>query len=60
MSKEINKPIEFKDYVPSFVDGCGGKSVLSEIWPLAKDIIDGGLAVPIKVSYSNFLILFIF
>ena len=45
----MNKPCEFENYSPSFVDGCGGKSVLSEMWPLANQVIDGGCAVPVKV-----------
>ena len=31
------------DYVPSFVDGIGGKSVLPEMWPLVSSLIDGSL-----------------
>src|SRR5262249_48972315 len=34
-------------YTPSFVDGCGGKSVLAEMWPLAKTLLDGSFATPI-------------
>ena len=49
LSKEMNKPCEFLDYKPSFVDGCGGRSVLHEVWALAKDVIDGGCVVPLKV-----------
>ena len=55
----MNKPCEFTNYEPSFVDGCGGKSVLSEMWPLANRVIDGGCSVQLKVSYiscSNILI----
>jgi len=33
------------DYSPSFVDGIGGKSVLPEIWPLARTLLDGSLVV---------------
>lgn len=33
------------DYVPSFVDGIGGKSVLSEMWPLAKSLLSGSFVV---------------
>jgi threonine dehydratase len=36
------------DYTPSFVDGCGGLFVLSEIWPLASRLLDGAIAVPIE------------
>lgn len=33
------------DYKPSFVDGIGSASVLSEMWPLAKGLLDGSLVV---------------
>jgi threonine dehydratase len=33
------------DHTPSFVDGIGGKSVLAEMWPLAKRLLDGSLVV---------------
>ena len=32
-------------YQPSFVDGIGGKSVLSEMWPLVSSLVDGSLVV---------------
>jgi threonine dehydratase len=35
------------DYVPSFVDGIGGKSVLAEMWPLVSAQLAGALAVPL-------------
>jgi threonine dehydratase len=35
------------DYTPSFVDGIGGKSVLAEMWPLARRLLDGSLVVPL-------------
>ncbi len=28
------------DYQPSFVDGIGGKSVLPEMWPLVRELVD--------------------
>ena len=31
------------DYTPSFVDGIGGKSVLHEMWPVVRDLVDGSL-----------------
>jgi threonine dehydratase len=36
------------DYVPSFVDGIGGKSLLAEMWPLAQSLLVGSrvLALP--------------
>lgn len=30
---------------PSFVDGIGGKSVLAEMWPLARDLLAGSITV---------------
>jgi threonine dehydratase len=35
------------DYVPSFVDGIGGKSVLAEMWPLASKMLDGALGASV-------------
>ena len=32
-------------YTPSFVDGIGGKSVLPEMWPLARDLLAGSIVV---------------
>jgi threonine dehydratase len=36
------------DYTPSFVDGIGGKSVLDEMWPLVRDLLDGSLVVTLE------------
>ncbi len=33
------------DYRPSFVDGIGGKSVLPDIWPRVRDLLDDSLVV---------------
>ncbi len=33
------------DYVASFVDGIGATSVLSEMWPLVRTLLDGSLVV---------------
>jgi len=42
-------PVDFSErYSPSFVDGCGGKSVLLEIWDIAKNVIDDGVAVSLR------------
>jgi threonine dehydratase len=35
-------------YLPSFVDGIGGKSVLEEIWPLAKTMLAGSIVVSLR------------
>jgi threonine dehydratase len=34
-------------YTPSFVDGCGSRSLLAEIWPIVRGLVDGALAMPL-------------
>lgn len=36
------------EYVPSFVDGIGGKSLMPEMWPIARDLLDGSLVVSLR------------
>ncbi len=36
------------DYQASFVDGIGGKSVLAEMWPLAKRLLDDSVVVSLE------------
>jgi threonine dehydratase len=33
---------------PSFVDGIGGKSILEEMWPLVRRLLDGALVVTLR------------
>jgi threonine dehydratase len=33
------------EYIPSFVDGIGGKGVLDEMWPLVRQLLDESLVV---------------
>ena len=33
------------DYVPSFVDGIGGKGVFPDVWPLVRELLAGSLVV---------------
>ena len=42
------KATPFRDYRSSFVDGCGGKSVLREIWDLARNVVDGSCKVSLR------------
>jgi threonine dehydratase len=35
------------DYHPSFVDGIGGKSLLPEMWPIARSLLAGSRVVPL-------------
>jgi threonine dehydratase len=34
-------------YAPSFVDGIGSRSLLAEMWPIVRSLVDGGFAVPL-------------
>lgn len=36
------------DYQASFVDGIGGRSVLREMWPLARTLLEGSLVVSLR------------
>jgi threonine dehydratase len=40
------------DYIPSFVDGIGGKSVLAEMWPMVRELLDGSLVMPLTAVAS--------
>ena len=35
------------NYTASFVDGIGGKSILAEMWPMVRDLLDGSLVMPL-------------
>jgi threonine dehydratase len=41
-SLTAGRPVEI-EYIPSFVDGIGGKTVLAEMWPLASELLAGSL-----------------
>jgi threonine dehydratase len=47
LSMRNGYPTPFHEYTPSFVDGCGGKGVLEEMWPLASTLIDEAQSVPL-------------
>ena len=36
------------NYTASFVDGIGGKSILAEMWPMVRDLLDGSIVMPLK------------
>eukprot|EP00928_Gymnodinium_smaydae_P028435 TRINITY_DN21692_c0_g1_i1.p1 TRINITY_DN21692_c0_g1~~TRINITY_DN21692_c0_g1_i1.p1 ORF type:complete len:644 (+),score=92.47 TRINITY_DN21692_c0_g1_i1:240-1934(+) len=46
--KEGQMCTNFAEYKASFIDGCGGKSVLSEMWPLAQELVSDARAVPLE------------
>ncbi len=35
------------EYRPSFIDGAGGKAVLAEMWPLAREVLAGAMRVSV-------------
>ena len=43
-SMRAGRPVSVA-YTPSFVDGIGGASVLPEMWPLARELLDDSLVV---------------
>lgn len=42
---------------PSFVDGIGGKSVLDEMWPMVRELLDGSIVVTLDEVASALRIL---
>jgi threonine dehydratase len=40
------EPVEI-DFVPSFVDGAGGRALLPTMWNRAQELVDEGVAVPL-------------
>ncbi len=36
------------EYTPTVIDGIGGKGVLEQIWPLARDVLAGSLVVSVR------------
>ncbi len=36
------------EYTPSFVDGIGAGGLLEEMWPLARDLLDGSIVVSLE------------
>jgi threonine dehydratase len=40
------------NYIPSFVDGIGGKSLLREMWPMVRDLLDGAHVVSLVAVAS--------
>ncbi len=40
------------NYTASFVDGIGGKSLLREMWPMIRDLLDGSLVMPLTAVAS--------
>lgn len=47
LSKQRGEASRFEAWEESFVDGCGGKAVLEEVWPLADRYVHSGCAVPL-------------
>ncbi len=50
-SLRVGEPVAV-DYRPSFVDGIGGKSVLPDIWPRVRDLLDDSLVVSLAEIWA--------
>ena len=48
-SLAADRPVSI-DRRASFVDGIGGKSMLPEMWPLAKKMLDGSIVVSVEAA----------
>ncbi|HEY5220467.1 MAG TPA: pyridoxal-phosphate dependent enzyme [Gemmatimonadaceae bacterium] len=46
-SLAAGKPVTV-EYTPTFVDGMGGRTVLEQIWPMARDLLAGSLVVSVR------------
>jgi threonine dehydratase len=44
---EAGEPVTV-EYTPSFVDGIGSTRVVDEVWPLARELVDGSLVVELE------------
>ena len=53
-SFEAGEPVEV-EYIPSFVDGIGGRGVLPEMWPLADALLNGSLVVDLDATAEALL-----
>lgn len=45
LSLQRGEASRFDAWTPSFVDGAGGKSVLTTMWPLLKDLVTGSIVM---------------
>ncbi len=43
-----NSPQKFPDWTPSWVDGCGGKTVLPSMWTLARRLLAGSIVMSME------------
>ncbi len=46
-SLAAGKPVTV-EYTPTFVDGIGGKTVLDQLWPLARQVLAGSIVVSVR------------
>jgi threonine dehydratase len=46
-SLAAGEPVDI-EYTPSFVDGIGGKGVMTEMWPLTRELLAGSVVVSLK------------
>jgi threonine dehydratase len=48
LSLEAGAPREFTGWMPSFVDGAGGRSVFPRMWERMRPVVDGALVVTLE------------
>jgi threonine dehydratase len=48
LSFETGHARAFDGWTASFVDGAGGRSVLSTMWPLLEELVEGSIVVPLE------------
>ncbi len=46
-SLAAGKPVQVA-YTPTFIDGIGGKTVLDQLWPLARSVLAGSIVVSVR------------
>jgi len=51
VSLQANEP-RTVNYTASFVDGIGGKSILAEMWPMVRELLDGSIVMPLTTVAS--------
>ncbi len=46
-SLAAGRPVQVT-YTPTFIDGIGGKTVLDQLWPLAREVLSGSIVVSVR------------
>ena len=51
-SYAAGEPVEV-DYVRSYVDGAGSRSLITNVWAQARELLDGAVAVPLDAAAAS-------